>query len=287
MFSIINDIVGIIFIVSLIIIYIPQFHKIVKYKSSRGFNPWFMFFGHTRSFWTMSNTLVYYINGWWTCHGTKECGESFLGFGLVIVQWMLFFIMYIMYLKYLHDPNASYYKNYQVSHRQLAYLTFFLSILLGMMDLVINLVLLWYNNWHNPVKPSSLTLSTSIFEILILVFFLVHYVPQIWTTYKLQDAGSISLLTLSLMCPGTFLWTIYLALQGKFVHMNADAGNPIVWVPYLVVGTMQGVLLGMGVYYERKKRKRLYLLSINDDDNIEDLSLPITNSQVSTVEIHW
>lgn len=265
--SIINDAIGISFLLAIIIIYIPQFVKLYTNKTSRGFSPWFMFLGHTASFWTCSNTLVYYINGWWDCHGATNCSEHFLGFALVVAQWILYFIMYMFYLLYLPEGNELYYPQYHkycsLTKKQFVYLTFFISIILSAVALITNLCLLSKYNWHDPSgQAPDLTASTSTIEILILIFFLIHYFPQIYETYRIKEAGSISLITLSLMCPGTFGWTIYLAVQGKTTGSPDDtqAGNPMVWVPYLIVGIMQAVLLGMGFYYERRNRRRLYRL---------------------------
>jgi len=268
--SIINDVIGITFLIAVIVIYIPQFVKLYQKKTSHGFSPWFMFLGHTASFWTCANTLVYYINGWWDCHGTTNCSENFIGFALVVAQWILYFIMYIFYLLYLPDSKELYYPKYRkycrLTKRQFVNLTFTISIILSAAALIANLFLLNKYHWHDPSSGApDLVASTSAIEILILIFFLIHYFPQIYETYRIKEAGSISLVTLALMCPGTFGWTLYLALQGK-IGPNSQAGNPMVWVPYLIVGLMQAVLLGMGVYYERQKRRNLYHLLIDEDE---------------------
>lgn len=265
-----NDVVGIVFLVLLIIIYIPQYHKICKNRSSQGLNAWFMFFGHTACFWTWSNTLIFYINGWWTCQGTAGCAESFLGFGIVVVQWLLYLIMYVMYLIFLYEPNELYYKRLGITNRRMASLTFTLSIVLSLAKLGGDLAFLSKYGWHDPIESSSapdLTGWTAFAEVVILTFFLIHYIPQIYETYQQKSAGSISLITLSFMCPGTFMWTIYLALQGQIIDNNQEASNPIVWVPYLIVFMMQGILLSMGVYYEKMKKRNLYRLYLDNQSD--------------------
>lgn len=330
-----NDIIGIVFLLLLIVIYIPQYHKICKNKSSQGLNAWFMFFGHTACWWSWSNTLIFYINGWWSCQGATNCSESFIGFGIVVVQWLLYFIMYIMYLKYLHEPHEFYYPRIKVTNKKMAIITFSASILLSVLKTTVDLLLLQKYNWHNPLNPTNSTNfidskpylnsnmdsnTTTVYlldpndptsnptnnltnttnnnsvinpnpsdlmgwtafaEVIILSFFLVHYIPQIYETYQQKTAGSISLITLAFMCPGTFVWTIYLALQGKIIDNNKQASNPIVWVPYLIVFIMQGVLLGMGLYYEREKKRKMYLLfdkatNIIDKEEDELLNTPET-----------
>lgn len=269
-----NDIIGVVFLLLLIIIYIPQYHKICKNRSSQGLNAWFMFFGHTAAFWTWSNTLIFYINGWWTCQGTAGCMESFIGVGIVVVQWLLYLIMYLLYLYFLHEPNELYYGSStrqlskclsncrsSLTNKFVARSTFTVSVILSLIKLTGDLVLLHKYEWHNPdPEPTDFTAWTAFAEVIILTFFLIHYIPQIYETYQQKSAGAISLITLAFMCPGTFMWTVYLALQGQIIDDNQQASDPIVWVPYLVVFVMQGVLLYMGLYYERKKRQNLYLL---------------------------
>lgn len=271
--SIVNDAVGIIFMIGLTLIYIPQFLKLYRKKTSHGFNPWFMFLGHTAAFWTCCNTLVYYINSWWSCHGTTNCSESFLGFALVLLQWLLYFVMYLFYLKYLSDPQKPYYASRpNLTRQRLIHYTFGASVLLCVLSLTVTLTLLSTHQWHDPTTTTNLSIWTDGLEVLILIFFLIHYFPQIYETYTLQDAGSLSLITLGLMAPGTFLWTIFLAVQGSFVKNNQQVSSPLVWVPYLIVGTMQTILLMMGLYYERKKRRNLYLLLDQNPETGEDSS---------------
>jgi uncharacterized protein with PQ loop repeat len=244
-----------------------------------------MFFGHTACFWTWSNTLIFYINGWWSCQGAVNCAESFLGFGIVVVQWLLYLIMYILYLIYLHEPNELYYERPALSNKFVARCTFLVSLILGLCKLTVDLILLQKYHWHDPPPPSDLTGWTAFAEIVILVFFLVHYIPQIYETYQQKSTGSISLITLGFMCPGTFIWTIYLALQGEIIDNNKEASNPIVWVPYLIVFVMQGVLLTMGIYYERQKKRNLYLLYKDHHEGSIDSPFDPTPGQAET--INW
>ncbi len=318
-----NDIIGIVFLVLLIIIYIPQYHKIGSNKSSKGLNAWFMFFGHTACWWSWSNTLIFYINGWWSCQGATNCAESFIGFGIVVVQWLLYFIMYLMYLGYLNEPNELYYKRIKLTNKRMAIMTFSASILLCLVKTLVDLLLLQKYNWHNPINSTNNTTNfmdinsylnsnnnnniyteyliesndpnpvpldimgwTEFAEAVILGFFLVHYIPQIYETYQQKSTGSISLITLAFMCPGTFVWTVYLALQGQIIDNNKQASNPIVWVPYLIVFIMQGVLLGMGIYYERVKKRQMYLL-FSDGPNLIDKEEDELLNDHRPETIHW
>ena len=126
------------------------------------------------------------------------------------------------------------------------------------------------HHWHN-VSSSDVTTLITVIQVGITGMFLIHYIPQIWETYKLKRAGSLSLITLSLMTPGSFFWTVFLATQSYLVPNSKGESNPLVWVPYLVVGIFQGILLIMGLYYERQTKKRIgvYEVLIDDDQELD------------------
>jgi uncharacterized protein with PQ loop repeat len=259
----VNDLLATMFTIALIIIYLPQLAKIRRTKSSVGISTWYMFLGHTAALLTAVNSLIFYINGWSECSGFINCVEEFVGYGLIVVQWILFFIMYVMFIIYLHRPDdlvKPALLNQGVSRSEFNRGLFGLSIVISLVALTITILSLYKNEWHYRIddKNNGLTVWSSILEIIILVFFLLHYIPQIYECWRIKSPGSISLITLGIMCPGTFAWTAYLALQGDFTN-NKDTSNPMVWIPYLIVGVMQGVLLGMGIYYDRKNKRMIQL----------------------------
>lgn len=252
----INDLVGLFFLVALVLINIPQFLKIYRLKSSHGFSIWFMFLGYSAAFLSWINSLTFYINSWWKCHGSRECAEGFIGLGIILIQWVLYLISYLLFLYYLSQPAVKLYYS-RISRRCLAISTFCTAQVIGVLSLTITLVLLAKHNFQPSDPPSvDLTSWASTQEIIILIFFLIHYLPQLYETYRIKRAGSISLISLGIMCPGSYLWTIFLAVQG-YVLKNNQAGNPMVWIPYLAISVMQTVLLVMGIYYEHRANKRI------------------------------
>lgn len=270
----VNDILAVIFILILVVIYLPQLVKIYKTKSSIGINIWYMFLGHTASMLTAINSLTFYINGWYTCSGFGNCTQTFVGYEIILTQWILFLIMYIMYIIYIHQPNDIIkFLQFRMYRSNFNRAIFGLSLGIGVIAFMITTSLLGKNNWHyynNNKDTSNITIWTSILEGIILVFFLIHYIPQIYECWRIKAAGSISLITLSIMCPGSFVWTIYLALQGNFFTNNQETSNPMVWIPYLIVGVMQAILLGMGIYYEMKQDRLFQQLRISDYDSAEN-----------------
>jgi len=269
----INDILGIIFTVGLIIIYVPQLLKIYQAKSSKGISIMYVFMGHSASILTTINSIIFYINGWKICSGFLNCGENFIGYGLIISQWIMFFIMYIMFNIYLCCPNDIIYFN--ITRLNFNRIMYALSFSMGIIAAIITFCLLSKYDYHydHNASNNSLTIWSSILEIIILIFFLIHYIPQIYECWRVKSAGAISLITLGIMCPGTLAWTVYLALQGDFFTNNKDSSSPMVWISYLVVGIMQSILLFMGIYYEKKKKNMMRLneetQALFDSENVD------------------
>lgn len=279
------------FTVGLLVIYLPQFWKMISMKSSHGFNQLFMFMGHTASFLSCLNSLIYYINNWWNCHGSLECTESFFGFGLIVFQWLLFWVFYVLYIIYhpqdrhdvviINSSDSGCECGHLFKTRKIAICFFIASHIIIFLSTVCTLSILGVARWHESEQNPELMIWSGILELLILILFLGHYIPQIYETYQLEQVGSLSLITLGLMCPGTFVWTVYLAMQPGLTNNGQKESHPdatifnsqlMVWIPYLIVGIMQFILLVIGIYYERRRAKlNKYYVKLNiSDDNLID-----------------
>ena len=78
----------------------------------------------------------------------------------------------------------------------------------------------------------------------------VQYVPQIYTTWKLQHVGSLSIPMMCIQTPGGFVFAASLAARLGTAGWSA-------WSVYLILGTLQGVLLGMAIYFEIRDKRRV------------------------------
>lgn len=272
-----NNIAATFLLLGLTIVYIPQFYKIYKKKSAQGLSPFFMLLGHTAAFMTAMNTLIFYIDNWWTCQNFSTCFESTIGFLLVLIQWLFFWAQYFILVYYeqknYHSPteekeqlltqdenndNINLISRIRVLfHNKTQYLwmtiTFITSMILSGITLINTLILLFLNGWKYQ-QSVALTTWSQIMDVIIAILFLLHYLPQIYETCKLRKAGSLSLISLAMMAPGTLVWAAFLAYQGNLVS-NSKAGNPAVWFPYILVGMMQLILLCLGIHYERRRKR--------------------------------
>lgn len=70
----------------------------------------------------------------------------------------------------------------------------------------------------------------------------VQYIPQIFMTYHLKHVGSLSVPMMCIQTPGGFLFAASLAVRLGWAGWST-------WGIFLLTGVMQGILLGMALYY--------------------------------------
>lgn len=99
--------------------------------------------------------------------------------------------------------------------------------------------------------PTHLQSWANILGILSTILASIQYFPQIWTTYRLRRAGSLSIPMMCIQTPGSFVWAGSLAARLGGKGWSA-------WGVYVVTGCLQGVLLVMAILFEisAKKGKR-------------------------------
>jgi len=120
---------------------------------------------------------------------------------------------------------------------------FFASILHAAVILVVSVVI-----WSLP----NLYQWAHFLGVLGTVLAAVQFLPQIWTTWRLQAVGSLSIPTMCIQTPGSALWVGSLAARFGWEGWST-------WGIYLVTGVLQGVLLAMSISFglrDQRKKKR-------------------------------
>lgn len=98
--------------------------------------------------------------------------------------------------------------------------------------------------------PSHLALWANVLGIIGTCLAAIQFLPQIYTTWKLQAVESLSIPMMCIQTPGSFVWVGSLAARFGWEGWST-------WGIYLVTGVLQGCLLVMGITFElRKARKR-------------------------------
>jgi uncharacterized protein with PQ loop repeat len=98
------------------------------------------------------------------------------------------------------------------------------------------------------VHHKGTILYADVIGICAVVFLMVMYIPQLYTTYKAKHQGSLSITTLVIQCPGSLAVVYFDAFQS---HLSWTT-----WVPFLVSAIQQFVLIVMCIYYYIRNRKK-------------------------------
>jgi hypothetical protein len=89
----------------------------------------------------------------------------------------------------------------------------------------------------------------------------VQYLPQIWTTYHLKHVGSLSIPMMIIQTPGGLLFA-----GSLFARLGWGGWSS--WGIFLLSALMQGILLGLAIYYEIERRAEV------DEDGSHTTSRP-------------
>lgn len=96
--------------------------------------------------------------------------------------------------------------------------------------------------------PSRLGLWANILGVMGAILAGTQYLPQIWMTYHLGHVGSLSIPTMLIQAPGSFLWAGSLAARLGWEGWST-------WSILLFTGMLQVCLLVMGITFEIKARR--------------------------------
>lgn len=97
------------------------------------------------------------------------------------------------------------------------------------------------------VTARATVLYADVVGIMAVLFLMVMYVPQLYTTFKVKHTGTLSVLTLMIQCPGSLAVVYFDFFQN---HMSWTT-----WAPYLVSAVQQFVLIIMCFYYKKNTKQ--------------------------------
>lgn len=116
--------------------------------------------------------------------------------------------------------------------------------------------------------PQSLRACAQFFGIAGTLLAAIQFLPQIYTTWKLQAVGSLSIPMMCIQTPGSFVWV------GSLAGRLGIAGWST-WGIYLMTGVLQGGLLVMAICFEirdRRDRRNSKILKGSATDGQEEES---------------
>lgn len=96
--------------------------------------------------------------------------------------------------------------------------------------------------------PRYLQQWANILGVLGTILAAIQFLPQIYTTWRLQAVRSLSIPMMCIQTPGSFVWVASLATRLGTAGWST-------WGIYLVTGVLQGFLLVMAISFEIRDRK--------------------------------
>jgi len=246
-------------VVGILVSYLPQHLRIISRRSSEGLSPYFVLLGTTSGTFALLNIL--------TLPRSQEdiacCGEvsrfaclaGLLGIAQVAVQWGCFTVIMFLFLIFFPTPGPE--EHVPGSPPQPTWRDALLVVLTCVAHFIIVVIIsavlqLFY--------PNLLGSWATILGLCAALLACIQYVPQLWTTWRLQHVMSLSIPMMCIQTPGSFVFAASLA-------MRLGASGWSAWGVYIVTGLLQGCLLFMGIKFELRDRQKRKLAGDDQDES--------------------
>lgn len=254
-------IIGAVFFVVSFISFLPQPIEIFHTKSSYGLEPLSSFCANLGEFLVIYNLLCFKsfdFVGFLQYH-SMACLPRILAFLNLFFSWVMN-IPEVLQIFIFHDREYRESRNEQMIRKDWIK-SVFLACALGTIDIALFSILIIISL----LQGFERTAITSIGEIcgtVATVLEFSFFVPQMYTTCKLQDGGSLSLLMLEIQGPADIANALYMWL-GTGDHWTT-------WLTLLVGGIENLVLLATCLVFKCLKQRKLKALEQN---RIQSMSL--------------
>lgn len=222
--------------------YVPQYYRIYKNKNTIGISEIMLIFGIFSSFFNVLGTIQENLKFLSSCQINNTCYNLYISITQLFSPFLCALIFYCFFLYYNEYDKTFEYRLYQsnktkrgVKLRAISSLC--ICILLLMYVIIFSL----YSSYYN------IDLSGKILNIISTIFSLIMWLPQIYTTYKLRQNHSLSLIALGIHALGCLITVIY---QTVFIV------QPIWVIMCYIVGFLSETsIILICIYFKRKNKK--------------------------------
>jgi uncharacterized protein with PQ loop repeat len=258
--SIFGLVVGILLIIGSIVSFIPQYMKIIQNKSVNGLSHWTQGLGNISAFCALFGAFMLDYEVFKYCENDKYCGRNLIPFIQLFFTWLCPLITYIIFIKYYYSNDYVIIIKKKVKQKYIVYGFFAFYVIVFLLCTTLTSVILWLK-WESWKKHGIL--FGQILNIMSAVITSFVWIPQIIKTFKKQSIGSLSLLSLLIQAPGSFIIFIF-----QVIISNSSW---YIGLPYMFTGIFQTVLLTMGYLFERRYRanqNRIYAIYSDVDEEL-------------------
>ncbi|CAI6342147.1 unnamed protein product [Periconia digitata] len=246
--NMINFSVSVFILVGILVSYLPQHYKIISKRSSRGLSPMFVLLGTISGTASIANilTLPESTRDMACCAeiGSFPCAAALLGIAQIGVQWTCFFFIMLLFLVFFprpsDDPEPDQFDSSEPTWKE-AILVLALSMTFFAVALLGSIVFVYAAHQHIRGWATFLGLLATTLAA-------VQYIPQIITTWRLQEIGSLSVPMMCIQTPGSAVFAASLAVRLGAAGWSA-------WGLFILTGLLQGCLLAMSLWFMWRDRK--------------------------------
>ncbi|KAG7143217.1 hypothetical protein HYQ45_000468 [Verticillium longisporum] len=248
-------------LLGLLISYLPQHHRIASRRTSEGISPWFVLLGVTSATSGFANILTVPPSrqdiACCSQLETSECLAGLLGIAQLGVQWLCFALILVLFLVFFRSEDADVPEE-ELTGEPPKWHT---AVTVGLLCVFHAVIIIILTGVFAVALKSHLNFWANLLGVMAAALAAVQYIPQIWTTYHLKHVGSLSIPMMCIQTPGGYLFSFNLWLR-----LGAEGWST--WGIFLLTATMQGILLGMAIYYELTKERDQNEIENNglDDD---------------------
>jgi len=272
---------GILVTTVLVLSYVPQIMKLIKTKNSYGISSYAQMLSFTAQTLTLFNIFLLQQKLISCCilgkYSIPSCMGYLIGFIQVFLQWCCITTIVFLFIRYFPSPINQEYTAIdmqgEILIREWRIIIRVVYALVVMLVVIVSLSLIAvFMDWDE----ESITYLAGVYGVIATVFSLIQFLPQIRKTYSNKSVGALSIPSMLIQCPGSFVIVLFLAIQ--------PGTNWTTWITYFAGGTLQGILLLLCIYYSIKNKRRPLppeQLHINDNDNFESEG-ESTNDNAST-----
>lgn len=261
--TLVQFLIGLQFSVGIVISYLPQHVRIIVRKTSEGLSPNFLLLGSLSSFAAAINIYLVTIPTRQCCSTSLskfECINALANMFQIMIQAVC--CIMILVLCVFTTRNSI-----RESRAELEKLTvnFYAFLVYAAVNIAI------YIKLKADVKNddlSMLILFADISGLLATIFSITQYIPQLYTTWKIKHAGTLSIPMLCIQVPGGILWvtTMYLQPGTQWSSILPFAGSSV----------LQTTLLAMCLYF--RKTYPTQILEANAELRIAEENITISRA---------
>ena len=250
---------------------IPQIWLIIKNKSSYGLNPIAIFFTNINQFIIITNIVCLHPADFMGLPSISPWYKPFsrlLTFGNAIALWSFYLPIVYLLLVFFDKTFREKRQEHQIKRDKILFNL--MPCLLVLCSLILIIVFFIATGISGPQCIFSVDFGKVLGTVATVIVF-IQYLPQMLTTFRLKDNGSLSILMLCIQAPGGTANALFL-----WIGQHDDWTT---WISYLVAAIEQFILLGMCIYYKcSNKYKKLSPVVSNATSRNESINESILDS---------